>query len=63
MCFQLVDSQVLSTQVQPDVFNLHRPYRGFPPAASLGRRRHPLLHLGFLRSAERILEVEVQVGS
>ena len=24
MCFQLVDNQVLSTQGQPDVFNLHR---------------------------------------
>ena len=28
MYFQLVDNQVLSTQGQPDVFNLHRPYRG-----------------------------------
>ena len=27
MYFQLVDNQVLSTQGEPDVFNLHRLYR------------------------------------
>ena len=60
MYFQLVDNQVLSTQGQPDVFNLHPPYhegelavRGGIAHEAVERRRGVLARLKVQLRQER----------